>query len=103
MPKRKPPLLRLSLAAAALACLWLAWAQNQQPAELTLQKVTDNLYVIMGSGGNAASITPHQHGDHTGGNAALLAAKAEILIHRNARANMAAAEMPGIPHITFTD
>jgi glyoxylase-like metal-dependent hydrolase (beta-lactamase superfamily II) len=139
MPKRKTTLLRLSLSAGALACLWFAWAQNQPPAELTLQKVTDDLYVIMGSGGNVAfmptkdgviliddkfaqdgpqilakvkSVTPepiryvintHQHGDHTGGNAALLAAHAEILIHRNARANMAAAEMPGIPHITFND
>jgi glyoxylase-like metal-dependent hydrolase (beta-lactamase superfamily II) len=139
MPKGKTVFLRLFFAAAALACLALAWAQNQQPAELTLQKVTDSLYVIMGSGGNVAfmptkegviliddkfaqdgpqilakvkSVTPepiryvintHQHGDHTGGNAALLQAKAEILIHRNARANMAATEMPGIPHITFSD
>jgi glyoxylase-like metal-dependent hydrolase (beta-lactamase superfamily II) len=48
-------------------------------------------------------LNTHQHGDHTGGNAALLAAQAEIIIHKNARANMAAAEMPGIPRITFSD
>jgi glyoxylase-like metal-dependent hydrolase (beta-lactamase superfamily II) len=131
--------IRIALAAAGLAGLYLAWAQNQPPAELTLQKVTDDLYVIMGSGGNVAfmptkegvvlvddkfaqdgpqilakvkSVTDqpiryvmntHQHGDHTGGNAALLGAGAEILIHKNARANMAKAEMPGIPRITFSD
>jgi glyoxylase-like metal-dependent hydrolase (beta-lactamase superfamily II) len=132
-------LTRTALAAAGAACLWLAWAQNQQPAELTLQKVTDDLYVIMGSGGNVAfmptkegvvliddkfaqdgpqilakvkSVTDqpikyvlntHQHGDHTGGNVALLGAGAEILIHKNARANMAKTEMPGIPRITFSE
>lgn len=37
----------------ALAGLWLAWSQNP-PAQLTLEKVTDNLYVIIGSGGNVA-------------------------------------------------
>lgn len=136
---RREGVTRVTLAGAGLACLWLAWAQNQQPAELTLQKVADDLYVIQGSGGNVAFmptregviliddkfaqdgpqilakvksvtqepiryvINTHQHGDHTGGNAALLAAKTEILIHRNARANMVAAEMPGIPRITFSD
>src|SRR5204863_653095 len=103
-----------------LAGLWLAWAQQQAPAQLTLEKVTDNLYVIIGSGGNVAFmptsegvilvddkfvqdgpqilakvksvtdkpiryvINTHQHGDHTGGNATLLAANAEILIHKQA-------------------
>lgn len=135
----KPRLTRITLALAATACLFLAWSQNQRPAELTLQKITDDLYVIIGSGGNVAfmptregvvlvddkfsqdgpqilakvkSVTDqpikyvfntHQHGDHTGGNAALLGAGAEILIHKNARANMAKAEMPGIPRITFND
>jgi glyoxylase-like metal-dependent hydrolase (beta-lactamase superfamily II) len=137
LPKER--VIRVALAAAGAACLWLAWAQNQQPAQLTLQKISDDLYVIMGSGGNVAFmptregviliddkfaqdgpqilakvksvtaepikyvINTHQHGDHTGGNAALLAAGAEILIHKNARANMAATEMPGIPRITFSD
>ena len=33
--------------------VWLAWAQNP-PQPLNLQKVTDNLYVIIGDGGNSA-------------------------------------------------
>src|SRR3954454_21692585 len=130
---------RLSLVLVAVAVLWLAWAQNQAPAQLTLEKVTDSLYVIVGSGGNVAfvptaegviliddkfpqdnpqivakvkSITDkpiryvlntHHHGDHTGGNPALLAANAEIILHRNARTNMVKGEMPGIPRITFSD
>jgi glyoxylase-like metal-dependent hydrolase (beta-lactamase superfamily II) len=45
----------------------------------------------------------HQHGDHTGGNATFLALPAEIIVHRNARANMASAKMPGVPRVSFTD
>ncbi len=136
---RKDVAVRVAIMAAAMAGLWIAWSQNQQPAQLTLQKVTENLYVIMGSGGNVAflpttegviliddkfaqdapqiqekvkSVTAqpikyvlntHQHGDHTGGNAALLAMNAQILIHKNARANMVEGKMPGLPQITFAD
>jgi glyoxylase-like metal-dependent hydrolase (beta-lactamase superfamily II) len=118
--------------------VWLAWAQNP-PQPLNLQKVTDNLYVIIGDGGNSAfmptsegvilvddkfaadapqivakvkSVTDkpiryvlntHQHPDHTGGNEALLAANAEIIIQKNARANMVSGKQPGLPRITFTD
>jgi glyoxylase-like metal-dependent hydrolase (beta-lactamase superfamily II) len=135
---RKNAVVRFTLAALAGIGVWLAWAQNP-PQPLTLQKVTDNLYVIIGDGGNTAfmptsdgvilvddkfaadgpnivakvkSVTDkpiryvlntHQHGDHTGGNEALLAANAEIVIHKNARANMVTGKMPGLPHITFTD
>src|SRR5262249_10332434 len=133
---RKQHLARATMAIASFAGLWLAWSQNQQPVQLTMEKVTEGLYVIIGSGGNVAvmptsegvllvddkfaqdgpqilakvkSVTDkpiryvlntHQHGDHTGGNANLLAAHAEILIHKNARANMAAGKMPGLPPIT---
>jgi cyclase len=133
-------IIRLAVASLGMAGLWLAWSQNAPaPAALTLQKVTENLYVLIGSGGNVAfmptnggtvlvddkfaqdspqilakvkSVTDqpiryvlntHQHGDHTGGNEALLAAHAEIVIHKNARANMVKAEQPGLPHITFSD
>jgi glyoxylase-like metal-dependent hydrolase (beta-lactamase superfamily II) len=48
-------------------------------------------------------LNTHQHGDHTGGNAALLAANAEIIIHKNARANMVTNKQPGLPQITFSD
>lgn len=135
---RRQTIVRIALTGVAAAGLWLAWSQNP-PATLTIQKVTDSLYVIVGSGGNVAVmptpegvivvddkfaqdapqimekiksvsdqpvryvINTHHHGDHTGGNAAMLAAKAEILIQKNARANMVAGEQPGIPHISFTD
>src|SRR6516164_4661687 len=46
-------------------------------------------------------LNTHQHGDHTGGNQMLLS-QTEILIHQNARANMAAGKMPGIPHLTYS-
>jgi glyoxylase-like metal-dependent hydrolase (beta-lactamase superfamily II) len=135
---RKNAVLRLGLAALAGLGVWLAWAQNP-PQALNLQKVTDNLYVIIGDGGNSAfmptsegvilvddkfaadapqivakvkSVTDkpiryvlntHQHPDHTGGNEAMLAANAEIIIHKNARANMVTGKQPGLPRITFTD
>ena len=49
-------LVRLSLAAFVLAFAWTAYTQNQnkQPAQLTIQKVKDDLYMIEGSGGNVA-------------------------------------------------
>ena len=53
MPVRKEILLRSTVALLGLAGLWIAWSQNQ-PNPLTLQKVTDNLYVLIGDGGNAA-------------------------------------------------
>jgi len=138
MPVRKEIFLRLLVGLLGCAGLWIAWSQSQ-PNPLTLQKVTDNLYVLLGNGGNVAfmptsegvivvddkfaadapeiaakvkSVTDkpiryvlntHQHGDHTGGNEALLAARAEIVIQKNARANMLAGSMPGLPHITFSE
>ena len=135
---RNALLLRFALVTLAAAGVWLAWSQNP-PAQLTMEKVTDNLYVIMQDGGNVAVmptsegvvvvddkfaqdapqimskiktvsdkpvryvINTHQHGDHTGGNEAMLAAGAEILIQRNARANMVTGKQPGLPRITFSD
>lgn len=138
MLMRKEILLRLTVAVLGLAGLWLAWSQNP-PAPLTMQKVSDNVYVIIGDGGNVAFmptsegvilvddkfardapeimaevksvsdkpiryvLNTHQHPDHTGGNEAMLAANAEIIIQKNARANMAAGKMPGLPRITFSE
>lgn len=48
-------------------------------------------------------LNTHQHGDHTGGNEAMLTGGAEIIIHKQARANMVTGKMPGIPRIAFTD
>jgi glyoxylase-like metal-dependent hydrolase (beta-lactamase superfamily II) len=123
-----------------LAGLWLVWSQAQQQRQpLTMEKVSDNLYVIIGNGGNVAVLptnegvllvddkfaqdapeilakvktvsdkplryvlNTHQHGDHTGGNVAMMEAGAQTLIHRNARDNMVADKMPGLPMITFAD
>jgi cyclase len=48
-------------------------------------------------------LNTHQHGDHTGGNEALLAGGAEIIISKQARANMVKGEQPGIPRLAFSD
>jgi len=134
-----PIAIRLGGIGLGLAGLWMVWSQTQQRPPLTMEKVTDNLYVIIGNGGNVAAmptsegvllvddkfaadapeivakvrtisdkpiryiLNTHQHGDHTGGNEAMLAASAEIIIHKNARANMLAGKMPGLPRITFSD
>jgi cyclase len=140
MSINKAVVIRLSGVVLGLAGLWLVWSQAQKERPpLTMEKVTDNLYVIIGNGGNVAAmptsegvllvddkfaqdapeilakvktisdkpiryvLNTHQHGDHTGGNEVLLAASAEIIIQKNARANMAAGKMPGIPRITFSD
>src|SRR3984957_1597067 len=134
--------IRLSGIGVALAGLCLVWSQGQPPKQpLNVQKVTDNLWVIMnGDSGNVAVLptaqgvllvddkfdqygpeilakvkaisdqpikyilNTHQHGDHTGGNAFMLMnTPAEILIHRNARANMVAGKQPGVPQITYAD
>jgi cyclase len=135
---RRAHLVRFTLVTLAGAGVWLAWSQNP-PAQLAMDKISDNLYVIMQDGGNVAVlptsegavvvddkfaqdapqimakiksvsdkpvryvINTHQHGDHTGGNEAMLAAGAEILIHRNARHNMMVGKQPGLPRITFSD
>ena len=131
---------RLAGICLGLAGLWLLWSQaQQQRPPLTMEKVTENLYVIIGNGGNVAAmptsegvllvddkfaqdapeimakvktisdkpvryvLNTHQHGDHTGGNEVMLAASAEIIIHKNARANMVAGKQPGLPRVTFSD
>src|SRR4051794_27364754 len=48
-------------------------------------------------------LNTHQHGDHTGGNDAMLAAGAEVIITKQARANMVAGKQPGLPRLTFSD
>jgi cyclase len=48
-------------------------------------------------------LNTHQHEDHSGGNAKMLAMNAELISHRNARANMALLKMPGLAHVTFSN
>jgi len=48
-------------------------------------------------------LNSHQHEDHAGGNAKMLGINAEVISHRNARANMALLKQPGLAHITFSD
>src|ERR1035441_6540281 len=50
---RKDVVIRVTVAAIAAAGVWLAWAQNQ-PQPLTMEKASENVYVIIGDGGNVA-------------------------------------------------
>jgi len=47
-------------------------------------------------------LNTHQHDDHAGGNAKMMAT-AEVIAHRNARANMVALKQPGPPRLTFSE
>ena len=47
-------------------------------------------------------LNTHQHDDHAGGNAKMMMT-AEVIAHRNARANMVALKQPGPPRLTFSD
>jgi cyclase len=138
MSLRKNVFTRVTFAVLGVAGLWVAWSQQPRQA-LTMEKVSANLWVIVGNGGNVAVmptsegvilvddkfaqdapdivakvktvsekpiryvLNTHQHGDHTGGNEALLAANAEIIISKRARANMVEGKQPGLPRITFSD
>jgi glyoxylase-like metal-dependent hydrolase (beta-lactamase superfamily II) len=138
MAFRKELVVRATLMAVGAAGLWVAQSQ-QQRVPLTMEKVSANLWVVVGNGGNVAVmptsegvvvvddkfaadapdiiakvktvteqpikfvLNTHQHGDHTGGNEALRAAGAELIIHKQARANMVKAEQPGIPRLAFSD
>src|ERR1035437_4522868 len=115
MAFRKGAITRVTVILAGAAGLWVAWAQQQTRQALTMEKVTENLWVIVGAGGNVAVmpttegvvvvddkyaedapgilakiktitdkpvryvLNTHLHGAHTGGNAAMLAANAEII------------------------
>ena len=136
---RKDAVTRIALAAVGVAGLWVARSQQQPRQPLTMEKVSANLWVIVGNGGNVAVmptsqgvivvddkfaadapdivakvktisdkpiryvLNTHQHGDHTGGNEAMLASGAEVIISKQARANMVKGEQPGIPRLAFTD
>jgi cyclase len=136
---RQTVMVRLSALMVFAVGAWVAYTQTPQaPPDLKLEKIKDDLYVIIGDGGNVAvyvtgegviliddkferdytdimakvkSVTSqpvkyvlntHQHGDHTGSNEKLLPT-AEIIAHKNARANMVAGKMPGVPRVSFTD
>ena len=139
MAFRKDAITRVTLILAGAAGLWAAWAQQQPRQALTMEKVTENLWIIVGAGGNVAVmpttegvvvvddkfaedapgivakiktisdkpiryvLNTHHHGDHTGGNPAMLAANAEVILSKNARANMVTGNQPGLPHLTFSD
>ncbi|HXA50453.1 MAG TPA: MBL fold metallo-hydrolase [Candidatus Acidoferrum sp.] len=139
MKVRTDVVTRVALAAAGVAGLWVARSQQPPRQPLTMEKVSANLWMIVGNGGNVAVmptsqgvivvddkfaadapdivakvktisdkpiryiLNTHQHGDHTGGNEALLAGGAEIIISKQARANMVKGEQPGIPRLAFSD
>jgi len=47
-------------------------------------------------------LNTHHHPDHSGSNEKLLIT-AEVIAHRNARANMVAGKLPGLPRLAFAD
>lgn len=46
-------------------------------------------------------INTHHHGDHTGGNAKMLAMNVQVVASEQARQNMADGRLPGMPAVTF--
>lgn len=48
-------------------------------------------------------LNTHHHGDHTGGNSALMKGSVEAIIHENARANMERGGQSGAPAIAFSE
>jgi cyclase len=51
---RKTLIARISACALFVALAWFAFTQNKGPAKLTVNKVKDDLYEIVGDGGNVA-------------------------------------------------
>src|SRR5271154_4069472 len=47
-------IVRISAVLLFLTLAWIAYTQNQAPAKLTVNKVKDDLYEIVGDGGNVA-------------------------------------------------
>jgi cyclase len=48
-------------------------------------------------------LSTHEHGDHTGGNEFMKAQNAQVIMHKNARANMAGRKETGLSQLTFSD
>jgi len=125
----------IGLGVAAL----LGSPQAQGRQALSVEKVTDHLWVIIGNGGNVAVmptndgvllvddkfaedapdiiakvktltdkpiryvLNTHQHLDHIGGNGAMMTTGAEVIIQKNARANLMAEKLAALPPLTFSD
>src|ERR1035441_5282126 len=112
---RKDVVIRVTVAAIAAAGVWLAWAQNQ-PQPLTMEKASENVYVIIGDGGNVAFM-PTSEGvivvdDKFAADAPQILARIKSVTDRPIRYvlnthqhgdHMVPGKMPGLPHITFTD
>lgn len=69
--------------------------RNYDEIMANIKKVTDKPVKYL--------INTHHHGDHSGGNAKMAASGVEVLLHKNARANMVNGKMPGIPRIAFAN
>jgi len=148
--RRSIPLLAFALLALGVALpsghaqTPTAAKQKQARPPLGIEKVADDLFVIIGNGGNVGVlvteegvvlvddkfeqdyegivaqvktvtdkgvkyiINTHHHSDHSGGNTRFIEV-AEIISHKNARANIVAGKQTGAPssmkpaRITFTD
>jgi glyoxylase-like metal-dependent hydrolase (beta-lactamase superfamily II) len=141
--RRILPLLAAAFIASSAAVYPVAGQPPPRPP-LGIEKVADNLYVIMGSGGNVGVlvtdegvvlvdakfeqdyegitaqvktvtdkpvkyvINTHHHADHSGGNVRFIEV-AEIISHKNARANIVGQKQGSAPQnlrparIVFTD
>jgi len=53
-PMSRTLLVRFSAAVFCVACAYVAYTQGNPPPTLTIEKVKDDLYVIVGDGGNVA-------------------------------------------------
>src|SRR3954447_7825850 len=51
---RNETIARAAVAMVGVAGLWMAWSQQQPRPPLTIEKVTANLWVLVGNGGNVA-------------------------------------------------
>jgi glyoxylase-like metal-dependent hydrolase (beta-lactamase superfamily II) len=69
--------------------------RNHDEIVANIKKVTDKPVRYL--------LNTHHHGDHSGGNAKMLGLGVEILLHKNARANMVKGKMPGVTRVAFAD
>ena len=48
-------------------------------------------------------LNTHEHGDHTGGNEFMKSQNVQVIMHKNARANMVSRKLPGLSQLAFND
>src|SRR5215470_1462793 len=103
--------IRILTTTLVIAGGYAAYTQNPAPRPLHTEKVKDNLYMISGDGGNVAVLVTNEgvalvddmyERDHAGSNAKMMSS-AEVISHRNVRANMVKLRQPGQPRVVFSN